>query len=281
MVSDLTSSLGTPLDRDFEVENRQLRERINALEEAVWQLQQKVTIREDSTTALLSGPNTLSPQVVSLALGLLCGVFQSSQPAPFQNGLTNLLIVTATVFFHLPPSPRDREVYSALSTSLALLLSTYDSTTVIDPYDYIDQLDFFAPPDIIWLFVHTADHALILTFRQVLRREIIMFPGTRRGLTCEVLYHALLPEINHGVGWFSKEEKVYVRVMAQLRGWKLGGDGLQRVDWEFIEDVIRPYGPEGKRNIVSGIEKSDSTGYTKRQKVEGWQQSIDGETLDS
>ncbi len=143
------------------------------------------------------------------------------------------------------PVPRLTRLFS---TVLDTLMFHYNSISPVIEYGNA-WIAGFTPPNILWLFVHTADPFLLPQFRKAVHLQLDRYQGTQRGVALKVLANRLLSyDSPQTVQW-----QMWQRAHAEENNWCLPErrhDDLKRVGWKMVLEALPPKRAEKRmRNV--------------------------------
>lgn len=176
----------------------------------------------------------LSPELITAALGHLCGNYVCFGPI-FWMALSSLCILADTAhplsagLLWMEPNPILTNLFS---TTVQTLMSYYDACDLVTECSEA-WIAAFTPPDILWLFIHTADDVLLPHFHNAVVVHLDQCRGTQRGVVLQILANRLRRAKKYRtIRW-----RVLQRFNAEANNWSLPErryNDLRRVKWEWI-----------------------------------------------
>ncbi|WRT66342.1 uncharacterized protein IL334_003297 [Kwoniella shivajii] len=188
---------------------------------------------------------------ISYTFARLCGLFfdapltfagPSRHPSPT---IYTLLLDLAIAVNSPSPAFQSLEecpiMESIFYRCIRILMGPYDPVTVIrDCNATINKIDYFAPPDVLWLFAHIGEPRLLQPFLKAVRTSLWACPDTRRGISLLLLMGRLQGgQLRLGIS--NKEWARNQGLILESNGCKLSTSdpgGLTRVDENEINGAL-------------------------------------------
>ncbi|WWD17314.1 hypothetical protein CI109_101754 [Kwoniella shandongensis] len=193
---------------------------------------------------------TITASMLHQPLLELCASFQEDNLAQIVRFRTQVGTLARTV--GSPPPNTNRMVMNTamietFARVLRVMLRDFDPLDNF-LFDQPEYLDDYVPPDIMWLFIHTADPSLIVQFREVGQSLLNTCEGSRRAVALKLMLNQLSPNrmetrtghLAQWQQWARRQRMLYESNgnRLQLDEKRVKHGDLRRLNWKEVEGYV-------------------------------------------